>query len=117
DCPRVAPRSARLRGCWTFVGEQEAKRATQRNEWFHAVPQFGRPRRVGSSSSRCPKPGNNPDLRRGEIRPAPFRRAGIFRIESPARGEPKRERRAQTPPRQESVLGRPSAAPATTGVG
>jgi hypothetical protein len=33
--------------------------------------------------------------------PAPFGRVGIFRIESPARGEPKRERRAQTPPRQE----------------
>src|SRR4029077_18059832 len=31
----------------------------------------------------------------GEIPPAPFGRAGIFRIESPARGEPKRERRAQ----------------------
>jgi hypothetical protein len=29
--------------------EQEAKRATGRNEWFHAVPQFGRPRRASSS--------------------------------------------------------------------
>lgn len=52
-------------------------------------------------SIQLPRPGNYPDVRRGEIPPAPFGRVGIFRIESPARGEPKRERRAQTLPRQE----------------
>ena len=55
---------------------------------------------VDSSSFRCPRPGSYP-IRQGEIPPASVGRAGIFRIESPARGEQKRERRAQTPLRQE----------------